>query len=161
MSHPGRGSKSHSKTRRHAVQLTAKFLEINLQRRTMKHSKRWRGGGIKEGEGHQRFMDTLAWSPHPVGGYQKSDGSKIQTQSPFLWREWMGSLEDTWLPFICSWLWPEPVHISALWQDSTSTSWQRPTHLTCARAQSKPRIKKTRRKTKRKEVSAPKKRPNT
>ena len=30
----------------------------------------------------------------------------------------MGSLEDTWLDFIWSWLWPEPVHISVLWRDS-------------------------------------------
>lgn len=82
--------------------------EAELRR---KARERWEGdlwtGGISQ------CLRRAKW---PTTNWRTENTNK----EPFLWCEWMGSLEDTWLDVIWSWLWPEPVHISVLWRDSTA-----------------------------------------
>lgn len=83
--------------------------EAELRR---KKEREMRGGFMDRG-GISQCLRRAKW---PTTDWRTENTNK----EPFLWCEWMGSLEDTWLDFIWSWLWPEPVHISVLWRDSTA-----------------------------------------
>lgn len=79
------------------------------------------GDSYKEWETRGGFMtgrrsQCLKGAEWPTTDWRTENTNK----EPCLRRGWMGSIQDTWLDFIWLWLWPEPLHISVLWRDSTA-----------------------------------------